>query len=114
MALGVAAEGIDHPARHVVDGNEGRGGRTARRQRLEDQRRVEACHSGAADVLANVDAAHTERGCFAHHVDGEMLLLVPAQRVRRDLFRRKRQRHVANRDLILVQSELHRALALSV
>ena len=107
LALGVAAVGIDHPGRHVVDRDEGRHGRAARRQRLEDQRRVEPRQAGAADILADVDAAHAERRGLAHHVDRKMLVLVPAQRVRRDLLRRKRQRHVANRDLILVESELH-------
>ena len=68
--------------------------------------------AGATDILADVDAAHAEGCRLAHHVDGEMLVLVPAQRVRRDLLRRERQRHVANRDLILVQSELHPGLAL--
>ena len=75
------------------------------RQRLEDQRGVEPRQRRAADVVADVDAAHAERGRLAHHVDREMLLLVPAQRMRRDLFRGEFPRHVANRDLVLVESE---------
>ena len=77
------------------------------RQRLEDQRRVEAGHGGAADVVLDVDAAHAERGGLAHHVDREMLFLVPAERMRRDLLRGEFARHVANRHLVLVESELH-------
>ena len=77
------------------------------RQRLEDQRGVEAGHGGAADVVLDVDAAHAERGRLAHHVDGEMLLLVPAQRMRRDLLGGEFARHVANRHLVLVESEMH-------
>ena len=46
---------------------------------------------------------------LAHHIDREMLLLVPAQRMRRDLFRGKVPRHIANGDLVLVESELHHA-----
>ncbi|MGY3292405.1 hypothetical protein ACVWWP_005472 [Bradyrhizobium sp. LM3.6] len=78
VALGVAAVGIDHPGRHIVDRDESRGGRTARRQRLKNQRRVEPRHGGAADILADVDAAHPERGGLAHDLDGKMFLLVPA------------------------------------
>ena len=36
-----------------------------------------------------------------------MLLLVPADRKRRDFFRGKLPRHIANRNLVLVESELH-------
>ncbi len=61
----------------------------------------------AADIVADVDAADAELGRLAHHVDRKMLLLVPAQRMRRDLFRGKIPRHVANRNLVLVESELH-------
>ena len=38
---------------------------------------------------------------------GKMLLLVPAQRMRRDFLRGKIPRHIANRNLVLVESELH-------
>src|SRR5881227_1424822 len=47
-------------------------------------------------------------GCrLAHHIDREMLLLIPADRMRRDLFRGEIPRHIANRNLVLVESELH-------
>ena len=36
-----------------------------------------------------------------------MLLLDPAERMRRDLLGRKRPRHVADCDLVLVESEMH-------
>ena len=107
LPLGVIAEGIDHPRRHVVDGDEGRHRRAALRQRLEDQRRVEPGQRRAADVVADVDAADAERGRLAHHVDRKMLLLVPADRMRRDLFRGEGPRHLANRYLVLVESEMH-------
>ena len=64
-------------------------------------------HRRAADVVLDVDAAHAERGRLAHHVDRKMLLLVPAQRMRRDLLGGEFPRHVANRDLVLVESEMH-------
>ena len=38
---GLVAEAVDHPRRHVVDREEGRGRDVAARQRLEDDRRVE-------------------------------------------------------------------------
>ena len=96
-ALLVRAIGVDHPARHVVDRDEGRDGGAARRQRLEDQRRVEPRQARAADVLAHIDAAHAERGGLAHLVDREVLRLVPVQGMRRDLGREV-ARHVADRD----------------
>ena len=65
----------------------------------------------AADVVLDIDAADAERGRLAHHVDREMLLLVPAERMRRDLFRGEFPRHIANRNLVLVESELHLAPA---
>jgi len=42
---------------------------------------------------------------LAHHIDRKMFFLVPFDRVRCDFFRRKFPRHVANRNLILVESE---------
>ena len=77
------------------------------RQRLEDQRGVEAGHGGAADVVLDIDAADAEACGLAHHVDREMLFLVPAERMRRDLFRGEFPRHIANRNLVLVESEMH-------
>ena len=107
LALGVVAEGIDHPGRHVVDRDERRHRRAALRQRLEDQRGVEPRQRRAADVVADIDAAHAELGRLAHHVDRKMLLLVPAERMRRDFFRGEFPRHIANRNLVLVESEMH-------
>ena len=40
LALRLAAEGVDHPGRHVVDRDIGGGGGAALRQFLEDQRGV--------------------------------------------------------------------------
>ena len=114
LALGVVAEGIDHPGRHVVDRDEGRHRRAALRQRLEDQRGVETRQRRAADIVADIDAADAELGGLAHHVDREMLLLVPADRMRRDFLRGEIPRHVANRNLVLVECELHALFALTV
>ena len=90
-----------------MDGDEGRHRRAALRQRLEDQRRVEARERRAADIVADVDPANAELGGLAHHLDRKVLLLVPAQRMRRDLFRGEIPRHLANRNLVLVERELH-------
>ena len=77
------------------------------RQRLEDQRRIKPGQRRAADVVADVDAADAELRRLAHHIDRKMLLLVPADRMRRDFLRGELPRHVANRNLVLVESELH-------
>ena len=68
--------------------------RTAGRQRLEDQRRVEARHAAAAVLLAHIDGGHAERGGFAHDLDGEMLGCVPFDGVRRDPLVGEGLRHV--------------------
>ena len=80
----VRAEAVDHPGRHVVDRDVGRDRRAAHGERLEDQRRVEPRQPRAADILADVDAAHAERRRLAHLRDREVLLLVPLDRVRRE------------------------------
>jgi hypothetical protein len=90
-----------------VDRDEGRHRRAALRQGLEDQRGVEPRQRRAADVVLDIDAAHAELGGFTHHIDREMLFLVPAQRMGRDFFRGEFPRHIANRNLVLVESEMH-------
>ena len=77
------------------------------RQGLEDQRRVEARQRRAADIVADIDASDPELGGFAHHLDREMLFLVPADRMRRDFLRGELPRHITNRNLVLVESEVH-------
>ena len=57
----VAAEGVDHPGRHVVDRDVGGGRGAALRQFLEDQRGVEPRERRAADVVLDIDAAEAER-----------------------------------------------------
>ena len=64
------------------------------RQRLEDQRRVEPRQPRAADVLPDIDAAEAEAGRLAQHVDREMLLLVPAHGMRRELVSAAKSRAV--------------------
>ena len=94
-----------------MDRDERRNGRTASCQRLEDQRCIETRQRRAADIVTNIDTADAERSRFPHDIDGKEFFLIPFQRKRRDLFGGEFARHVANRDLILGQSELHGALA---
>ena len=61
LARCVAAEGVDHPGRHVVDRDIGGGRGAALRQLLEDERGVEPRQRRAADVVLDVDAAEAER-----------------------------------------------------
>ena len=53
------AEAVDHPARHVVDRDEGRGGGAAIGHRLHDQRRLEPAEADAARFLGDVDASRS-------------------------------------------------------
>ena len=107
LPLRVAAERIDHPGCHVVDRDERRHCRAALRQGLKNQRRVKPRQRRTADVVAYINAAHAQRCGLPHHIGRKMLLLIPADRMRRDLFRGKIPRHIANRKLVLIESELH-------
>ena len=104
-ALGVVAEAVDHPGRHVVDGEIGGGAGAAGGELLEDERRIEAGEAGAAHVLPHIDAAHAERGGSAQLLDGEVLLLVPLHGIGRDLLIGEIARHVPDGDLVLGERE---------
>ena len=47
-----------------------------------------------------------ERRRLAHHVDREMLRLVPFDALRREVLRREGERHVADGDLVVGEGEL--------
>ena len=89
LALRVAAEGIDHPGRHVVDRDIGGGRRAALGQFLEDDGGIEPRQSRAADIVLHIDAAEAERGGLAQRLDREYLALVPVARVRHHLVARE-------------------------
>jgi len=91
-----------------VDRHIGRHGRTAGAQRLEYQCRIEAGQCRAPDIGGNIDAAHAELGGFAHFGNGEVLGLVPGQRVRSEDFGGKGAGHVADRDLVFSERKLRR------
>ena len=99
------AEAVDDPGDHVVDREERRHGRATGRQRLEDQRRVEAGHAAAAMLVADVNRRHAERRGLAQDVDRKMLGLVPAKRVRRDALVGEGFRHVADGEMVCGQRE---------
>ena len=58
----LAAEAVDHPAGHVVDGDEGAGRGAAIGHRLHDQRRLEPAEADAARFFGDVDRAEAELG----------------------------------------------------
>ena len=61
---------------------------------------------GAADIVADIDAAEPQRPGLADHIRGEMLALVPIQRVRRHARRGEGFGHVSDGELILGELEL--------
>ena len=107
LALRLAAEGVDHPGRHVVDRDVGGGRGAALRQFLEDQRGVEPRQRRAADVVLHIDAAEAERGGLAQRLDRENLVLVPVARVRHHLVARELPRGGLKRALLLGEFEIH-------
>src|SRR4051812_21766538 len=89
-----------------MDRDVGRDRRAPGRQRLEDQRRVEAREAGAAYVVGDIDATHAESGRLAQEVDREVLLLVPFDRLRRQPRGREGTRHVVDGGLVVREGEL--------
>ena len=61
----LVAEAVDHPRRHVVDRDEGRGRDAAGGQLLEDERRIEPAQADAAVLLADIDAGEAQLGRLA-------------------------------------------------
>ena len=108
LALLIGTIGVDHPSGHVVDRHIGRHRRTAGGQCLENQGRVEPGQGRAPDIRGNIDTAHAERGRLAHFGNGEVLGLVPGQRLRGEDFRGKGAGHVADGDLVFSERKLRR------
>ncbi len=99
------AEAVDHPGDHVVDGEIGGGGGAAFGQRLENERRIQTREGRAAHIVAHIDAGHAKRGGGFQRGNGEMVRLVPFQRMGRDFLAREGARHVADGDLVFRQLE---------
>ncbi len=83
MALHVGAVRVDHPRDHVVDRDERRDRRVGLRKLFDDRDGVRTAEGGAADVLADVDAAEAELG-VAERFTREVFVLIPFERVRRE------------------------------
>ena len=107
LALGLAAEGVDHPGRHVVDRDVSGGRGAALRQLLENQRGIEPGQRRAADVLLDGDAAEAERGRLAQGLHGEGFVFVPVARVRSHLLAREGPRGRLEGPLLGGEREIH-------
>ena len=103
----LAAEGVDHPGRHVVDRDIGGGRGTALRQLLEDDGGVEPAERRAADVFLHINAAEAERGRLAQRLDREGLGLVPIPRERHHLVAGKLPRGGLEGALLFAEFEIH-------
>ena len=75
-------------------------------ERLKDQRSIETRKPRPANIGADVNAAHAERGAFAHLGDRKMLGFVPGERVRRKHFNGESPRHLPHRELIFAERKL--------
>jgi len=106
-ALARVAEAVDHPRRHVVDGDVGGGGDAACRQLLEDERSVDAAQRAAADVLGDIDPGEAQRGGGAQRIDREDAFLIPARRLRLELAFGKGARRLLDRALLFGQLKIH-------
>jgi hypothetical protein len=106
-AQSVRSEPVDHPGRHIVDRDEGRRRHVAARQLLEDHGRLDPAQGHAAVLLSGIDAAEAHLGRLFHHIDGEMLLLVPAGGVGRQLGVGEGARRVLNGALVVGKGEVH-------
>ena len=64
-------------------------------------------------LLSRIDAAEAHLGRLFHHLDGEMLILVPAGRMGRQFGVGKGAGGVLNGALIVVESKIHVGLSAS-
>ena len=102
-----AAEGVDHPGRHVVDRNIGGGRGAALRQFLEDERGVEPRQRRAADIFLHIDAAEAERRGLAQRFDRENLVFVPVARMRHHFVARECRAVGLEGALVFGEVEIH-------
>ena len=105
----VRAEPVDHPAGHVVNGEKRRRRNVAAGKGLEDDRGVESRKARTADIFADIDPGEAQRGRGAQRFDREVLLLVPAGGVRRQLGFGEGAGRVLDRPLVLGEGEIHLA-----
>src|SRR5947209_3801537 len=107
LALRLAAERIDHPGRHVVDRDVGRGRGAALGQLLKDDRGVEPGEVRAADIVLHVNPAEAEGRSLAQGFHREGRVLVPLAGMRHHLGARKRPRGVLNCALLFGEVKVH-------
>ena len=105
-ALLVVAEPVDHPRGHIVDRDIGRGGRTTRRQLLEDHRRIEPAKPGAAVRFTAINPRESQCRRLAQGRDRKNIVLVPFPGMWRHLFGREGARGVLERDLFVAELEI--------
>ena len=105
FALRVVAEAVDHPGRHVVNGEIGGDSWTAPREGLENQGGVKPRKPRSSNILPRVNPAHAQRGGLAENIFWEMLALVPLQRMGRNFFAREIFGHFRNGPMVVVESK---------
>src|SRR5690606_35101285 len=66
----------------------------------------EPFQSRATHIFTHINAAHAERSRLLQYIDGEMLVTIPLQCMRRDTITGEGSRHILNGKLIFVQFEL--------
>ncbi len=72
---------------------------------LEDAHCIQPAQLTASDVLPAVDSGHAELGRLAQHVGGEVVVLVPFQRVWREPLFGERGRRLGDHAFVVVQTE---------
>ena len=97
------AVGVNHPRTHVVNRDEGRDRRVGDRQFLEDPNSIQPAQPAAADVFSAVDGSHAQLRGLAHHVDGEVFVVIPLQCVRCDAFGRECGGGLRNHPLVIIE-----------
>src|SRR5690606_8457968 len=101
--------GSDHPCGHVVDGDEGGGGRIDRGHFLEYQRGIEARQAQAADRFGRIHGAESEFSRLGEGFAGEDVLLVPLRGVRGEFPLREFTGGLCKGLLLLGEAKIHGA-----
>src|SRR5262249_21195921 len=91
LALRLAAEGVNHPAHHVMDRQIGGGRSAALGQFLEDDGCIEPAQARSPDIAPDVSAPEAERCCFAKGLYGKISQPRPS-RGRKASFRHQQSR----------------------
>ena len=110
----IGGPGAQHPGRHVVDGDEGRGAGINRRQLLKHQGGIQPGQLQAANALGRIQAAKAQLARFGDGLHREDALGIPVRSVRGQLGLGKLPRRIGKGALVFVEFKIHTGLLILI